>query len=480
MELLLLIALLTTLAWLGVLLKHHQRSQGNILPLVALAVLLTGSVFGYSFFHLSGGPIPITLDRMMLAGLLALCGLFWIRGSEDLRALNRVDWMVILLVVVNAISMATHDWHFLNNMPASRWLFFYLLPVSLYFVVRTVRMNLADLKWTAVALAGLGVYLAITAVAETRDLGSLVFPRYIMSPTEAEFLGRGRGPFLNPVSNGIFMVVCLCCVWMWWPRSSGSNRFWIMAITGILSIGIFCTLTRSVWMGFIASVGLFIWYPASRRMKGVMIMVATVVAVISFPVVGEKIFSFKRDKQVTQAEMEQSASLRPLFAIVALKMFQDRPIWGCGFGQYARAKYPYLQDPHAGKPLASTKYFMQHNVFLAYLTELGLIGVGVLLGLLGQMLISSWKLWKNKNLDILARQFGLLMVVMLVNYCVNGMFHDVSIIPMQNMLLFYLFGIVNNILTARAGFEPLKADSQRSLNRIEPAIPSLALDNSAG
>ena len=68
--------------------------------------------------------------------------------------------------------------------------------------------------------------------------------------------------------------------------------------------------------------------------------------------------------------MEQSAQLRPLFAIVAMNMFHDRPLFGCGFGQYAREKYPYLQDPYSGRPLANTKYLMQHNVFLAYLTEM--------------------------------------------------------------------------------------------------------------
>jgi len=44
-----------------------------------------------------------------------------------------------------------------------------------------------------------------------------------------------------------------------------------------------------------------------------------------------------------------------------------------------------------------------------------------------------------------ARQFGLLGVVMLSCYCVNGMFHDVSIIPMNHVFLFFLLGLVNNI-----------------------------------
>ena len=156
----------------------------------------------------------------------------------------------------------------------------------------------------------------------------------------------------------------------------------LMALTAVIVVGIFCTLTRSVWLGFLMSAGVFVWYPASRQLRGLIIILVSIAVLISFPFVGEKIYSFKRDKEVSQAEMEQSAQLRPLFAIIAMNMFQDRPLFGCGFGQYAREKYPYLQDPYSGRPLASTKYFMQHNVFLAYLTETGLVGLLVLMAVL--------------------------------------------------------------------------------------------------
>jgi O-antigen ligase len=453
MEILIVLAIPAAVVWGLVLLGKHEHSRANLLPAIALAVLLTGSVFGYEFFHLSGGPIPITLDRVLLAGLVAMCAICWLRGTEDLRPLNRVDILILTLIGINSWSMLTHDWRFLDNLPASRLLFFYFLPFVLYFVMRSVRLNVADLKWISLALGGLGLYLAGTAIAETRDWTAVVFPRYIMNSSELEFLGRGRGPFLNPVANGIFQVICVCAMWMWWPSSSLRGKIMLGGLTGIMAAGIFCTLTRSVWLGFLASAGVFIWYPASRQTKGLLIIVATLVSTIAFPLVGEKFFSFKRDNEVSLAEMENSAALRPLFVIVAWRMFQDRPLLGCGFGQYAREKYPYLQDPHSGQPLSSTKYFMQHNVFLAYLTELGLLGLTILLLTMVAMANCSWSLWKNQELNQWARLYGLLMIVMMINYLLNGMFHDVSIIPMQNMLLLFLFGIVNNIRTSQVAFQ---------------------------
>jgi hypothetical protein len=40
---------------------------------------------------------------------------------------------------------------------------------------------------------------------------------------------------------------------------------------------------------------------------------------------------------------------------------------------------------------------------------------------------------------------GIVMIVVLSNFLVNGLFHDVSIIPMGNMLLFFMAGITSNL-----------------------------------
>ena len=452
MEILILLAVPTALIWLLVLWNQHARTSANLVPIFAVTVVLVGSVFGYSFFHLSGGPIPITLDRLMLGGVVGIFGILCLRGSESLGPFNRGDIIVVGVMAVISASTITHDWRFLRNMPASRLLFFNLLPVALYVVVRSCKMNIADLKWFSIVLGLLGLYLAITAVFETRGLTGLVFPRYIMDPAESEFLGRGRGPFLNPVSNGIFQCIGLCAIWMWWPQVGKRWKVIIIGASFVMAAGVFSTLTRSVWVGLIATGGLFVWGPASRQMKGLLVMLATVVLIAALPLVGEKLTSFKRDKEVSQADMEQSAQLRPLFVIVAMNMVKDRPLLGCGFGQYAREKYPYLQDPYSGRPLSATKTFMQHNVFLAYVTETGLVGLLMLCAMLLQMALISLSIWRDEHLELWPRMFGLMMLVGLANYCINGMFHDVSIIPMNHVLMFFLFGVVNNLYSNKSAF----------------------------
>ncbi|MDB4766321.1 O-antigen ligase family protein [bacterium] len=451
MEFLIIIALVAALVWVMVALKFSTvfTRRFSLVPVLGFLVILLGCVFGYDFFHVPGGPIPITLDRLMLAGVTGAFVWQFAHGRQSLRRFNSIDWGVMMLTVVITLSTLMGDFTFLGNMPASRLLFFNLFPVALYMVMRHAQISDNDLKLISLGFVVMGLYLAVTAIAETRGLGSMVFPRYIMNPEFEEFFGRGRGPFLNPVSNGVCMVLCLCCMWMWFPGSSLRRKALIVGLACLMCLGIYSTLTRSVWMGLVFAAAIVVFMPASKSHKGAMMIVASLLLMFLAPVLADKVFSFKRDKEVSVADMENSAKLRPMFVTVAKRMVVDRPFLGVGFGQYARAKYPYLQDPSSAEPLSMTRGYMQHNIFLAYVTETGFLGLGALVLMLSLFLRAAWTVWRDTRLSFWQRQFGLLMMAMIANHCVNGMFHDVSIIPMENMFLFFLAAVVNNFYSTR-------------------------------
>jgi O-antigen ligase len=455
MEFISLLVAIAVMIW-GLVICRHFGSKLNLfhpVPLIGILVVLTGSVISSEFWSLRFGPIPITFDRLLVGLLVCVFLIRYITHVEDRRQVNRLDIALICMICALTFSTVSHDMTFLNNLPPSRLLFFYLMPLAVYGVVRNGRLGTNDLKLISVSFIVLSIYLALTAIAETRSWSGLVFPKYIMTSETSEFLGRGRGPYLNPVSNGLFMITGFCCVLMWWPSADRVRRVFIVATALLFCVGVYCTLTRSVWLGLIVACGCFIWFPASQRQKLVMMVWAMFALIALLPVFGEKVFSFKRDKEVTQNQMEKSAQLRPLFAIVAVNMFKDRPFLGCGFGQYAQAKYPYLKDPYSGKPLTTTRTLMQHNIFLAYLTETGLLGLSSLLLVMGMIVRACLVIWFNEELPLWPRMFGLLLLTYLCCYMVNGLFHDTSIIPMANMLLFFLAGIANNIVSGQWQFD---------------------------
>jgi hypothetical protein len=141
-----------------------------------------------------------------------------------------MDLAILVWIAGLTLNTLSHDWRAMDNSPLSRLLFFNLLPVTVYFLARSYKTKIADLRIITLVLGGFGIYLALIALAEFSEFYAVIFPRYIVNSEESEFWGRGRGPFLNPVSNGIFLSVCLCCCWMWWPRINRLGKFGLIMV----------------------------------------------------------------------------------------------------------------------------------------------------------------------------------------------------------------------------------------------------------
>jgi hypothetical protein len=272
----------------------------------------------------------------------------------------------------------------------------------------------------------------------------MVYPSYIRDEQIFEFLGRGRGPFMNPISNGIYLTCCLGAALLLCWHQRGFAKLAVLVTVPVLLAGGLATLTRSVWVGMAAGAGLMAWLPANRNQRGLMLVVSAAVGIILVFSLGDKLIQFKRDKHVTATQMSESAQLRPIFLLVAHKMFQDQPFCGCGFGQYGRARLKFIQHPNTKYEMRKAKDYLQHNVFLSFLTETGLLGLSLLLLLMFKAAQISLMLFNNARATSWARGYALLLICVLAAYIINGLFHDVSIIPMANMLLFFLLAIVAN------------------------------------
>ncbi len=165
----------------------------------------------------------------------------------------------------------------------------------------------------------------------------------------------------------------------------------------------------------------------------------------------ESLLSFKRDKSLSAADAAESARLRPILAAVAWHMFQDRPLLGCGFGQYGIECRAYLSDRSTDLPLEKARPYVQHNVLLALLAETGLIGMSLFAAALAFWLREAWRLWHSENAPAGFRQCGLLFMAFVGVWFPNAMFQDVLIIPMINMLLLFLAGLTLGVSQSVVG-----------------------------
>jgi O-antigen ligase len=453
MSALLILFALTGLVWLLAMGRHLSVVAGSLL------VVLVGVIWGHPFFNIDVGPVPLTIDRLMWLWLMLAVVVLWFLGRWQPRPLDRTDLLVAGFVVVVIVSTLTHNWRFQDNLPLARLVFFNLMPVGLYVAVRHCRIETGHLMVFYVVLALFGGWLGLTAIFEQRELHALVFPRFILDPQYPEFVGRARGPFLNPVACGIYLGICLAAMAACWPRAHPLARVFLALGMLICLTASFLTLTRSVWLSCFVCVAVMAWFPAPRPVRGALVVTGTLLIVMACLVFADRFNRFQRDKDVSAAAMAESAKLRPMLAHVALRMVRDKPLFGHGFGQYMEARKPYHFDDTAGLPLSRVLPYTQHNVFLAYLTETGMLGGGLLLLLLMILTFESWQLWKARGLPLPERQFGFLGLTVAAGYFINGMFHDVSIIPHVNSILFLTLGIADNLCITRANAAKVTAET---------------------
>lgn len=450
MELIIAFAAVTIAVWSIVILRRLTFAQA------LFGILIVGSCLGHDFFHRNVGPFPITLDRV-LWGILALqFGFVFIRRRLPSDSPKLADWTLCAFLAWIAVNIGMTNFAYDGMRPVSLFLFFLLMPAGSYVIGRFMRFEERDYRVLYFGAIGFGIYLALTAIAESRGLTAFVFPRYISDPSHAEFLGRGRGPFLNPVANGIVQTTCLMVGLSRWTVAQRRGRVLLAIYTMIMLAGCYSTLTRTVWMGTAFAISMFVLVnlPPQRRI----VFVAGMVLCGGLFLGGawDQIKSFKRDKNVSVEEMEQSAQLRPLLAAVALRMAQHHPFVGHGFGQYRL----HAVDYHFGgqpapwedgtEPTQMVLPYVQHNVFLSVLVDLGLIGLAIFLAMLAQWSWQAWRVWRNASLPSWQRSCGLVSLTVISSYLINGMFHDVMIVPMANMFLFTIVGVSGHVYQASA------------------------------
>ena len=435
-----------TIVWLIVAVVRGWISFGWMVcpTITAGAVILFGSVFGRDFASINVGPLPLTLDRLLWGWMIIqFVALIFQRRIQPLP-ISGIDVFVIGLMIVLTLSTFGHDFGYRDNLPLTRLLFLNFLPFGIYFVTRHSPISERQLRWILYGCVVFAVYLSATAIAEWRNWPQFVFPAYIINSTFVEFLGRARGPFLNPIVCGIFQTAGIVAALLLWPQFSNRGRIFIGILLPLFWVGVFATFTRSIWLSLVISVGLTLWLTANVRQRGALLVTGAIAAALFALLFADNLNAFKRDKYVTESEMAESVQLRPLLAEVAVRMFVDRPIFGHGFGQYTKAKRLYHQQV-SDQPLKKVLPYMQHNVVLSYLTETGLVGLILLLGILGLFLTTTLRLIRSSPANSNRRCIAVLGLTTLTSYFINGMFHDVSIMPMLGSLFYFLLGLTSHL-----------------------------------
>ncbi len=437
MTFLLAIVALVALVWGAVFALRGSLVAGGVM------LLIVGYVLGHNFFNFDLGPLPLTLDRLWLGVLIAVYAVQLVLGRLDRKPWGSVEFILAAFLAVLLVSMFTHDWRLdAPGKISPLWLLVagYLTPAVLYFLARDARITERSLAGTYAALALLGAYLALTALAEASQQWWAVFPRYIADPKLGIHFGRARGPLLQSHSLGFYLAVCLLCTWAWLrTRTSRPGQLAVFLLIPLFLAAIFFTYTRCVWLG----AGLAALVVLGLSLQGAwrpLALTAAFAAALVVALVGwDDIMGLQREAGSVAAR--DSVSQRGAFTYVSWKMFLDRPLLGVGFGQFTDAKLPYLSDRSTGLYLEAIRVQPHHNTFLSLLTEVGLVGLLLYLAVLLGWARHAWRLARDPLATPLVRTQGILLLAALAFYLGPATFFDLAYSPNDHWIVFFLAGL---------------------------------------
>lgn len=410
-------------------------------------LLVTGYAVGHEFWNAKIGPLPITLDRIVLIGIVASFAFQWRYGGLKLRPATGSDWMLAALLVVFTLSTLLSGEPEITDGVTSKWgrlATSFLMPAVLYGIIRQIDLTRRDWTRMLAALLLLGVYLAITAVFEVAGQWSLVFPRYIADPNLGIHFGRARGPELNAVSLGLYLTASALCAWTLLANASRrSSQLLIIVLLPLIAGAVLLTFTRSTWIGLATSGLVLLVFQIPRGWRMPMVAGAGLVGLLITVASWGQLLDIKREGTIEDSE--HSVSQRESFAYVSWQMFRESPVFGVGFGRFYDKKLPYLSDRSQNFELESLRPLHHHNTILSVLTETGLVGLFVFAGVFVAWTRNAWKLAVNDFSPLWVRGQGALMLALIANYFSSAAFHDLTLLPSQELLLFVFAAMTVNL-----------------------------------
>jgi O-antigen ligase len=361
-----------------------------------------------------GVPGPLSPDRLLLAGgIVALLLRAPPVSDRPKLQITGTHWL-LALAAAYALGSA-----YLANTLSDRDAFFRIvdaLGIMPFLVFLIAPLAFATPRQRQVLLAtfvALAAYLGLTTLFETAKLDALVFPKYILDPTYGIHVGRGRGPFVDAVANGLALYTCAvaCAIAAASWRSSYARA--LAVSTGLLCVvGAFLSLERSVWIGVVVGTTIAMLATRGLRVYFVPVAVAVTVAVAASLILIPGLSHNARQR----AENSSTVWDRKNLARAAINMVEAKPLFGFGWNRFTSDSRDYFQQAF-DYPLTATKSGV-HNTPLNYAVDLGL--VGSTLWLLGVLFGVGTALATRVPPDLVAWRTGLLAIAMASLVVVNS------------------------------------------------------------
>jgi putative inorganic carbon (HCO3(-)) transporter len=351
---------------------------------------------------------------------------------QTLFVWHRATWPMLgltLLAIATVIGQrADHAaFHETWSLLASK----FIVPFALFHLAQLVFTTEPRFRHFEIFAAVVLAYLTFTAIAFLVGANSLIFPHFILDESLGFHADRARGPLLQAVANGVSLNILGVLAWHAWRRGSLRGLKIVLLLLS-LPVAILATMTRAVWLTFVATVMVLIFFSKSRMLK--------FACVALFIAAGAGLALVMTSSQFGGALSDRLTERGPVDYRQAVyaggwEMFLQRPLTGWGFHQMP-AELPRHVSGY------NEKVLYPHNTYLELSVELGLVGLGLYLWLM-------WELWRlgrgavpaQERRGFLNADFHRLWPILLGVYWVNAALVVMSY-QFVNGLLFTMAGML--------------------------------------
>jgi putative inorganic carbon (hco3(-)) transporter len=351
-------------------------------PALTMCAAIALSIFSGAWVQIGLGNLPL---NRLFAVLVILQVLLRAPGTAtmprlQLRNVHLLMALTLLYVLASAVASGTlHG----EKTFLTFWDILGVMPYLMFLVAPAVFAGARERQWLLYTLLGLGTYLGVTAFFEILGPHSLVFPRYItISDHATPGVLRAGGPFQSAVAEGTATFVCAVGAAIAFGTWRGYRR-WLAAAAGLASMmGCFLTLERGVWL----AAGLACILAALATRTGRRWLVPGVLAAALLVGGALAVSSTLSQSAGERATDERSVWDRENQLAAGLRMVDDKPLFGFGWGRYVTDNREYFRQPETypmtgyvpgiaiGAPEVPQPL---HSTYLAYAVELGLVGLAL-------------------------------------------------------------------------------------------------------
>jgi len=392
--------------------------------------------------------LRIPPDRLLFVLLSAM----FVTSVRNRPRLDLIEGCMVLFTVMSTVSLIV------TGADADgirlRWLttLFQLtyFPFSIYYVAKHGQYTIDEVKTLLKWLLAIQTYLVVSGVLEHYRIDALVWPKYILDENIGDQWERLRGPFMNSSFLGAALVMTFAASSVMALYVRGIRSWLLHCILLLTGICVYFTYTRTVWLGFFATLIIFVFTRTGLNRVSGRVLCAILLAFLVGA--GSK---FSLSSSTLFGRRQNTVEYRIANISLAYKVFLAHPILGLGYGRFGKELRMY-EEAFTDDPETALTSGNENTVF-GLLTELGLVGFSLYAMIVFLALRSCVRAYRNlPRSETIERALPVVGGSMLTYFCLNSMTGDLRFHLFTHNIMFLILGVSAGMTLQRSDLPRVK------------------------